>query len=175
MNRRDYHKLGDVGINDVIFTRRDGKVVATKLLEIKNTANGYGCVTKYRFKLANGKEENISIRCGYTDCSYTRFYYTIEDCIQDINRIPFNIVGLNGILGDLYGFNIQRNSMGMSAFGLSRWKWDGFQPIKVHINHFNYELKYVHDGWTISYTGKDILYLTREQCARDNAVEVVMF
>lgn len=175
MNRRYYHKLGEVGINDVIFTRRYGKVVATKLLEIKNTANGAGCATKYRFKLANGEEENIFLRCGYTDYPHARFYYTIEDCIRDINRIPFNIIELNEIFKGSYGFTTQRHSSGMSTFGLTNWKWDGFQPIKVHVNHFNYELRYDHDGWTISYTGKDMLYLTREQCAKDNAVEVVMF
>lgn len=176
MNRRFYHKLGDVNFGDIVYTRKDGKVVACKLVKITNTANATTCLTQYSFIFADGTSKTINVGCGFTDDSESkRFYLTIEDAIKDVNHIQYNIVELNQFLKDKFKFDTKITSFGAQCLGLKVWKWDGFQPKQCFIGHWDYSLYFDVDGSHLGLLKPHKFYLTYEDCAKDNSIEVVTF
>lgn len=164
----------DLEINDVVYLRRDGKVIGAKYLGFSSQTSGYGGCTYHKFNRADGIEEVISVSCGYINEKSKRVYTTIEDAIHDVEHIRYRKVDITNLAMELFGFSHERNCIGGLYFGKSVWEWDGYKAKKVHVCQFDYEITW--DGeWKCKYKGKKIYYATDEECRCDNHVDVVTF
>lgn len=164
----------DLDINEVVYLRRDGKIVGARYLGLLSQSSGYGNFTKHTFQRADGVEEVISISCGYINEKRNRLYHTIEDAIQDVEPIRYRKVDITTLTIDLFGFSHERNCFGGLYLGKDAWKWDGYKPIKVHVGQNDYKITW--DGeWKCKYVGKDKYYATEEECRCANHVDVVTF
>lgn len=164
----------DLDINEVVYLRRDGKVIGAKYLGLSSQTNGSGDYTYHNFHRADGIDEVISISCGYRNENSKRVYATIEDAIHDVEPIIYRKVDITNLAMELFGFSHERNCIGGLFLGKHVWKWDGYKPKKVHVGQFNYKITW--DGeWKCQYKGKEIYYTTEEECRRSNHVDVVTF
>lgn len=164
----------DLDINEVVYLRRDGKVIGAKYLGFSSQANGYGNVIYHKFYRADGEAEVISISCGYINEKPKGVYATIEDAIHDVEPIRYRKVNITNLMIELFGFSYERNCIGGLYLGKHVWKWDGYKPKKVHVHQWDYKITW--DGeWTCKYNGKNKYYATEEECRCDNHVDVVTF
>jgi hypothetical protein len=167
----------DLKINDVVYLRRDGKVIGAKYLGLESDAES-GEYTTLRFYRADGKTENIRLCNGsYFDSEKLQVYATIEDAIHK-KPIGYRSVDITNLTKDEFGFTHTHTrvstSIGCLKLGKFVWIWDGYKPVKKHIWHTNYKITY--DGeWGCEYIGKLKYYATEEECRCDNHVDVVTF
>ena len=164
----------DLDINEVIYLRRDGKVVGARYLGLESAVNGCGCITIHKFYRADGIEEELKVSCGFKNETTKRVYLTIEDAIHDVEPIKYRKVDITSLTIDFFEFSHDRSCTGFTRLGKHVWKWDGFKPKIVHVGHFDYKITW--DGeWGCEYIGKLKYYDTEEECRCDNHVDVVTF
>lgn len=163
----------DVDINQVVYLRRDNKVVAAKYLGFVNTR--ISC-TKHRFERADGKLDIVCVSNGYTKGYHYGIFPTIEDAIQNTNVFDFRLEDITQTLIENLGFTHEYSFVGRKNLGLAKWYWDSFQPKREHIYHdcfdiiFNGEWKCKH-----VYGSVEKYYDTDKECRESNHVDVVTF
>lgn len=169
--KRIIYSLG-LDINDVVYLRRDGKVIGARYLGLESEAQR-GDITSLKFYRADGAVEVIKMCCGYLNSSTKRVYATIEDAIHE-KPIKYIVNDVTVFMKDYFCFTHETTCVGYSELGKTVWEWDGYKPKKVHNWHANYKIKY--DGeWGCEYIGKNQYYDTEEECRCDNHVDVVTF
>lgn len=173
MYKRTIYSL-DLDINEVVYLRREGKIIAAKYLGLVSKTSGYGNITKHIFYRADGKEEIINVSCGYTKEKNKAVYRNIEDAIHGINSFEYRLVDITNILKEAFGFCHRRTDFGANCLGKVVWKWDGYGAKDVHIGHFSHDIYW--DGkWKCVYIGNIKYYTTREECMQENHTDVVTF
>lgn len=163
----------NVDINEVVYMRRDGKIVGARYLGLVSDAER-GAYTTLRFYRADDKIETIRLcNCSYFDSKKIQVYATIEDAIHQ-RPIGFKWVDITDFTKVEFGFTHVSASIGRLELCKPVWKWDGYKPTKTYICHTNYKITY--DGeWGCEYIGKLKYYNSEEECRCDNHVDVVTF
>lgn len=173
MNRRKFWSL-DLDINEVVYIRRDGKIVAAKYRGFRSSVSGYGAKTIHEFYRADGNFEKITFCCGCLNSISSRVFFSIEDAIHDLNYKEPRCIDITEMTKDMFCWSHVRTCIGGRELGRTMWRWDGYQPQEVHVSHFDYVITW--DGeWGCEYTGKKTYYQTKEECLADNHVGVVAF
>ena len=173
MNKRIIWSLA-LDINEVVYLRRDGKIVAAKYLGLVSKASGCGYTTIHRFYRADGKTDSLIITCGNLKDICKKVYATIEDAIHDENPIAYKYADITELAIDLFGFSHERSVIGGVYLGKTLWKWNGYTAKSVHVDQFVFDIKW--DGkWHCEYIGKEKYYNTQEECMQENHVDVVTF
>lgn len=163
----------DLKINDVVYLRRDGKVIGARYIGLESDAERVEYTT-LRFYRADGKTETMRLcNSSYFEAEKLQVYATIEDAIHK-KTMGYRSVDITDLIKSVFGFTHTRASSGYLMLGKSVWIWDGYKPVKKHIWHTNYKITY--DGeWGCEYIGKLKYYATEEECRCDNHVDVVTF
>ena len=163
----------DVDINQVVYLRRNNKVVAAKY-------RGFVCkrgdCTTHKFDMADGTHETISVSSGYTTGKHYSVYPTIEDAIHDTNILSFQWQDITPTLIEKFGFNHEFTCVGRKELGLAKWKWDAYHPERIHVWHECFDI--IFDGdWSckLTFRGADKYYDTANECREKNHVDVVTF
>lgn len=173
MNKRIIWALA-LDINEVVYLRRDGKIVAAKYLGLISKANGCGDTTIHRFYRADGQTDLLIITCGNLKHICKRVYKTIEDAIHDVNPIAYKRADITELTIDVFGFSHERSVIGGLYLGKTLWKWNGFTSESVHVGQFDFDIEW-NGKWSCKYIGKGKYYNTQEECMQENHVDVVTF
>lgn len=169
--KRIAYSLG-LDINDVVYLRRDGKVIGARYLGLESETQR-GEITLLKFYRADGEVEVIKMYCGCLKDSTKSVYATIEDAIHE-KPIKYIVNDITDFMKDYFGFTHATTCIGYCMLGKTVWKWDGYKPKKVHKWHTNYKIAY-NGEWSCEYIGKDKYYDTEEECRRENHVDVMTF
>lgn len=172
--------------NKIFYVKRSGKVIACKFEELyfwyDRTAESEhyspldSCRVSYCLKLADGSNE-----MGYC-CGFPKLSATVDDCLNNVyvEQPPKYLTP--EILKEAIGFvpEIERGviqGLGCRYAHYKAWMWNGYEP----------ELKCIGYGdgaacrsecWYNALTRKFKCrkwYATREECAKDNSIEVINF
>lgn len=179
----DRFQILNANIGDVLYMRINGKVNAVKLVKIlcgRPTASANHDATYAWFLIAGGGDEPKMMYVGFHNT--TKFYRTIEDCINDSNSVEKRIVTAKEI-AERCGMEVEamRTNFGMGYWGCWKFKWDGYMPkrISVSTSQFNFicdENGWHYDVYQYSYEKEPKKYYdTYEECIADNRVKVIVF
>lgn len=178
-----FYKLAvlNANIGDVLYMRKDGKVVAVKLVKLlcgKPTPScGHGV---YAWLLIAGEGDEPQMM--FLNNKTTKFYRTIEDCIKNFNSVESSIMTEKD-LAERCGIGVESmcTSFGMGYWGCWKFIWDGYQPKRISLNAA-FDLNFICDenGWhgDLRDSAKKETrkyYDTYEECIADNEVKVVVF
>lgn len=178
-----FYKLAvlNANIGDVLYMRKDGKVVAVKLVKLlcgKPTPScGHG-VFAWLLIAGEGDEPQRMFLNNKT----TKFYRTIEDCIKNFNSVESSIMTEKD-LAERCGMGVESmcTSFGMGYWGCWKFIWDGYQPKRISLNAaFDFNFICDENGWhgDLRDSAKKETrkyYDTYEECIADNEVKVVVF
>jgi hypothetical protein len=171
MCKRKIYSLG-LEVNEVVYLRRDGKVVGAKYLGLESNFK-VGEITTLRFYRADGIYESIKVCCGYLKESSKNVYATIEDAIHQI-PIEYEVLDITDLMKQIFGFTHMTTGLGRNTLGKTMWTWDGFRPKMGHVWHANYKIIYNGD-WVCECLVNKKYYDTEEECRANNHVDVVTF
>lgn len=172
----------NANIGDILYMRKADKVVAVKLVKIlcgtaPKTFYSHGAFGW--FLIAGEGDEPKMINIGTNPT--TKFYRTIEDCINDSNSVDRSIMSEKD-LAERCGMKVEsmRNGVGMGYWGCWKFIWDGYQPKRISLAAFEFDFICDENGWHCdlkSSTKKETrkYYDTYEECIADNEVKVVVF
>ena len=176
----DKFALLNANIGDVLYVRNDDKVTAVKLVKIlcgePNVSCGRGVFGWLLIAGEGGEPKRV-----YLGNKTTKFYPTIEDCINDTNPIERCLVTEED-LTKRCGLQFEgiRTSVGIGYWGCWKFIWDGFRPKRISLAAFEFNFICDENGWHCDY--KDSVkkqnlkyYDTYEDCIADNQVKVVVF
>lgn len=170
---RNIYTLTDVEIGDIVYLRRDGKIIGAKYQGFVSTYLKASNRTINKFYRADGVYEELDL-FGRSDNNSKYVFRTIEDAIHD-KPIKWSAKMVNDVFIEQFGFIREFNGLYRETC-LIKYKWDGYQPQGVRVNHTKYDLFY--DGeWSISLREEPKIKLwdTYEKCVADNSVEVITF
>lgn len=171
MSERKIYSLG-LKVNEVVYLRRDGKVVGAKYLGLVSNFRGLE-ITTLKFHRADGVYESIKVSCGYLKDSSNNVYATIEDAIHQI-PIKYKVLDITDLMTQTFGFTFMVTGLGRKTLGKTIWTWDGFKPQFEHLWHANYRIIYNGD-WVCECIVNKKYYDTEEECRANNHVDVVTF
>ena len=170
---RNIYTLTNVEIGDIVYLRRDGKIIGAKYQGFVSTYLNSSNKTINKFYRADGVYEELELFCASV-CNSKYVFRTIEDARHDI-PITWSTKAVNNVFREYFDFIKQFNGLYRETC-LIKYKWDGYQPQPVLVNHSKYDLSY--DGeWSISLREEPKIKLwdTYEKCVTDNSVEVITF
>lgn len=171
MIKRFALELAMVNVGDVVFLRRNGKVIGARYKGCKSVPNASVHITKHLFERADGVSENLYV----SPSELKAVYPTIEDAIHDTSHISYRRVDIAELLKERFGFFIEYGPFGTS-FVTKKYKWDGYRPKEILDTHYNYTV--VYDGeWRLERNKnlKEKVYDSYDECIADNVVDVVTF
>ena len=173
----------DANIGDVLYRRISGCVQAIKLVKIVcGDVRQRACSDDVHawFLVAGEGDEPQMVYVGWHN--KTKFYRSIEDCINDVNPVERKIVSAKDIASYC---NMDAEDMvtsfGMSYYGVRKFKWDGYMPKMVDVSLGEFLFVRDKDGWHSevvchSYEAEPKKYYdTYEECIADNRVKVIVF
>lgn len=170
---RHIYTLTGVEIGDIVYLRRDGKIIGAKYQGFVSTYLRASNRTINKFYRADRVYEELDLFCR-SDNNSKYVFRSIEDAIHD-KPIKWSAKIVNDVFIEQFGFIREFNGLYRETC-LIKYKWDGYRPRPVRVNHTKYDLSY--DGeWSISLREEPEIRLwdTYEKCVADNSVEVITF
>lgn len=171
-------KIYDIELGEVVYGRVDGKVMAMKTIGFNSCKDLNANIhTTYNFKCADGKNLDILMWKNIP------LYRTIEDCINDVDRVEVMVIDYSYTLIENHGFVMCTHPIGVKELCADRWYWDGFQAKQIITSHCNWDLYVCEKGSSVklnrfavnTYAKYGKLYKSAEECKQDNVVQVVTF
>ena len=146
----DRFQILNANIGDVLYMRIDGKVNAVKLVKIlcgKPNASASSDATYAWFLIAGGGDEPKMMYIGFHDRT-TKFYHTIEDCINDSNPVEKSIFTAKEI-AERCGMEVKEmhTSFGMGFWGVWKFMWDGYMPKRIDVATSAFNFICDENGW----------------------------
>lgn len=163
----------DLDVNEVVYLRRDGRIVAAKFLGFEDFGNHKTYLNLVR---ADGVHERLYVGVGAPTVR-KRMYLTIEDAIHDNNKVSERYLDISSVMEE-FGLYRKVNKIGCTILGKDMWRWDGYQPKCSHLNHQCFKITW--DGeWYCEFiggsVGGSVYYDSKEKCIAANHVDVVSF
>lgn len=174
--------LLDANVGDVLYMRIKGSVTAVKIVRvILGSVNASFSNSSYVEMLVAG--EGNTTKREYIGChSNTKFYRTIEDCINNTNHVDKYYISDEEV-AEKCSMEVTHKytDIGFGYDGVWKFKWDGFMPKRVHIPLSDYNFIDEGNGWFARPIKKSYhketpkYYDSYEECIADNQVKVVVF
>jgi hypothetical protein len=167
--------------NDVVYVKRDGKIIAAKVTEYKYAYqnrkiykyhDNYKRVESVVLHRADGVDEDLRL------VDYTWLYHSIEDAI---NHRPLEIVDIDitNYLIAKYGFEYQKKD---GCLTKRVYRWDTYNVKAVDLSCKYFIIRCTCNGLSverkngiIDYVDMSKFYETEEECRKDNHVDVITF